>query len=232
MTVGPAALPELLAAWLPAQRWYSGKDGPLAGLAITTDTTLVAGDPELRHLILTAGQDDQAARYQLLLGVRAEVPETLRHAVIGRLPDRRTAYDALHDPELSRYLLTGISEQRQAGDLVFAREPGVSFGAWPGDRVIAAEQSNTSVVYGDAAILKVLRRLFPGANPDLEVAGALARLGSVHVAPPYGWIATGLDWRARPARRAVPVPGPGQRRLVPGRRQHRPAVGPARRLRP
>ena len=59
MTVGPAALPELLAAWLPAQRWYSGKDGPLAGLAIPTDTTLVAGDPQLRHLILTVGQDDQ-----------------------------------------------------------------------------------------------------------------------------------------------------------------------------
>jgi maltokinase len=193
MTVGPAALPELLAAWLPAQRWYSGKDGPLAGLAITTDTTLVGGDPQLRHLILTAGRDDQAARYQLLLGVRADIPETLRHAVIGRLPDGRMAYDALHDPELSRYLLTGMAEQRQAGGLVFAREPGVSFGAWPGERVIAAEQSNTSVVYGDAAILKVLRRLFPGANPDLEVAGALARLGSVHVAPPYGWIATSLE---------------------------------------
>ena len=59
--------------------------------------------------------------------------------------------------------------------------------------MIAAEQSNTSVVFGDAAILKVLPRLFPGANPDLEVAAALARLGSVHVAPPYGWIETELD---------------------------------------
>ena len=193
MTVGPAALPELLAAWLPAQRWYSGKDGPLAGLAITTDTTLVAGDPELRHLILTAGQDDPVRPgTSCCWGCAPRSPRRSGMRSSGRLPDRRTAYDALHDPELSRYLLTGISEQRQAGDLVFAREPGVSFGAWPGDRVIAAEQSNTSVVYGDAAILKVLRRLFPGANPDLEVAGALARLGSVHVAPPYGWIATGL----------------------------------------
>ena len=36
------------------------------------------------------------------------------------------------------------------------------------------------------AILKVLRRLFPGANPDLEVADALSRLGSARVAAPYG----------------------------------------------
>ena len=197
-TIGPAALPELLAAWLPAQRWYSGQAGPLSDLAITTDTALVAGDaaagaPQLRHLILTVRRDGRAARYQLMLGLRAEVPVALRHAVIGRLPGGLTAYDALHDPELSRYLLTGIAEQREAGGLVFAREPGVPLGAWPGERVIAAEQSNTSVVYGDAAILKVLRRLFPGANPDLEVAAALARLGSVHVAPPYGWIQTSLD---------------------------------------
>ena len=36
----------------------------------------------------------------------------------------------------------------------------------------------------------MLRRLFPGANPDLEVADALARLGSDRVAAPFGWIET------------------------------------------
>ena len=59
--------------------------------------------------------------------------------------------------------------------------------------MLGAEQSNTSLVFGEQAILKVLRRLFPGANPDLEVADALARLGSARVAAPYGWIETDLD---------------------------------------
>ena len=66
-------------------------------------------------------------------------------------------------------------------------------GQVPDGRVLGAEQSNTSLVFGDQAILKVLRRLFPGANPDLEVADALARLGSPRVAAPYGWIETDLD---------------------------------------
>jgi len=197
MTADPqaaqAALPGLLASWLPAQRWYSGKDGPLERLAITSDTELLPGDPQLRHLVVAVGDARQEARYQLLLGLRRELPPTLRHAVIGTLPSGLTAYDALHDPELSRCLLDGITDQRKAGGLVFAREPGVPFGSWTGERVISAEQSNTSVVFGEAAILKVLRRLFPGANPDLEVAGALARLGSVHVAPPYGWIETSCE---------------------------------------
>jgi maltokinase len=60
-------------------------------------------------------------------------------------------------------------------------------------RLLTAEQSNTSLIFGNAAILKVLRRLFPGANPDLEVADALARLGSARVAAPFGWIETQLD---------------------------------------
>jgi maltokinase len=193
MTVEPLALAGLLAGWLPAQRWYAGKSGPLGELTITADRTLRPGDPQLRHLIITVRQDGEPARYQLLLGLRAQLPADLRHAVIGSLPVGLTAYDALHDPELSSCLLAGIAEQRQEGGLVFAREPGAALGSWPGGRVISAEQSNTSVVFGEAAILKVLRRLYPGPNPDLEVAGALARLGSAHVAPPYGWIETSLD---------------------------------------
>jgi maltokinase len=191
MTVEPLA--GLLTRWLPEQRWYAGHGAPVSRLDITTDVALAHGDPELRHVIITVGQARVPdARYQLLVGLRRRIPDGLSHAVIGDLGGV-TAYDALHDPELAGFLLRGIAEQRQAGPLRFRREPGVPLGSWPGSRVIAAEQSNTSVVFGEAAILKVLRRLFPGANPDLEVAGALARLGSVHVAPPYGWIETELD---------------------------------------
>ncbi|HEY1643976.1 MAG TPA: phosphotransferase [Streptosporangiaceae bacterium] len=199
MTADPLALAGLLATWLPQQRWYAGKGAPLGRLAITAQAVLVTGEPELHHLIVAAERPGAAdngqlsARYQILVGLRREMPPGLRHAVIGELPGGLTAYDALHDPELSSCLLAGIAAGRTEGGLVFAREPGAALGRWPGARVISAEQSNTSVVFGEAAILKVLRRLFPGANPDLEVAGALARLGSAHVAPPYGWIATEVD---------------------------------------
>jgi maltokinase len=196
-----ATLPDLLARWLPAQRWYSG--GPdetgaatAAALGVTAETVLRPGEPELRHLVISTGTGARAARYQLMLGLRTELPPGLGHAVIGTLPDGRIAYDGLHDPELSTFLLRAIADQREIGDLAFAREPGARFDlalASASARVIAAEQSNTSVVFGDTAILKVLRRLFPGANPDLEVAGALARLGSTRVAPPYGWVQSSGD---------------------------------------
>src|SRR6202034_3445623 len=102
-------------------------------------------------------------------------------------------YDAPHDPELAGVLMAGIAVQRSTGPLRFVREPAAPPLDWQTVRLLTAEQSNTSLIFGNAAILKVLRRLFPGANPDLEVADALARLGSARVAPPYGWIETELD---------------------------------------
>jgi maltokinase len=121
------------------------------------------------------------------------VPEPLRHAVIGPAGSGATAYDALHDPELTRILLRGISEQQTVGPLRFVREPGAVIDPGTGSLVMTGEQSNTSLTFGDAAILKVLRRVFPGAHPDLEINRALARRGSAHVAEPYGWIETMID---------------------------------------
>ena len=43
-------------------------------------------------------------------------------------------------------------------------------------RVGSAEQSNTSILYGDALILKLFRRLQPGENPDVEIGKFLTEV--------------------------------------------------------
>ena len=61
-------------------------------------------------------------------------------------------------------------------------------------RPLAAEQSNTSLVYDDRLILKLFRRLSPGPNPDVEVTEALARTGFSHIAfPLVRWQRDGRD---------------------------------------
>ncbi|MGC4959805.1 maltokinase N-terminal cap-like domain-containing protein, partial [Actinomadura citrea] len=71
MTVAPSAPPtdtslvRLLAGWLPRQRWFGGKDGPIHDLTIGTATELRTGDPALHHLILDVRQDDTTDHYQL-----------------------------------------------------------------------------------------------------------------------------------------------------------------------
>ncbi len=66
-------------------------------------------------------------------------------------------------------------------------------------RVLSGEQSNTSVIVAEgtleACIVKVFRTLYPGSNPDVEVAAALTRVGCHRVAEPVGWSSGG--WTAR-----------------------------------
>ncbi len=188
---------EILTVWLPRQRWFAGKGRAIRDLAVVADTKLVAGDPELRHLVIAVAQDGTVDRYQVLAGVRAALPDRLRHAMIGSgtRPDGSSAviYDAAHDNELTKILLTAIAAGQDRGRLRFRKSPGATVNTNLDSLVLTGEQSNTSLVYGEEAILKLFRRLTPGANPDLEVTSALARIGSAHIAQPFGWIEMELD---------------------------------------
>ncbi len=188
---------EILTVWLPRQRWFAGKGRVIRDLAVVADTQLAAGDPELRHLVVAVSQDGTVDRYQVLTGVRAALPDRLRHAMIGRdvRPDGSTAviYDAAHDSDLTKILLRAIAARKDAGRLRFRRSPDARINTNLDSLVLTGEQSNTSLVYGEEAILKLFRRLTPGPNPDLEVTSALARLGSAHIAQPFGWIEMDLD---------------------------------------
>jgi predicted trehalose synthase len=68
---------------------------------------------------------------------------------------------------------------------------GVSFhgGLEPtGDiRPMGAEQSNSSIVFGEQQVLKVFRRVEPGLNPELEMLRFLSLRGFGNVATLTGW---------------------------------------------
>ena len=57
-------------------------------------------------------------------------------------------------------------------------------------RIGSAEQSNTSILYGDKLILKLFRRLQPGENPDVEIGRFLTEVAHFpRIAPFLGEIA-------------------------------------------
>jgi maltokinase len=197
-------LTDLLPAWLPAQRWFAGSGAAISKVEITSDLQLAAGDPELRHLMADVWLGQDRVSYQVLAGLRAELPTALTTARIGQIPDGRVAYDGAGDPELTSVLLHGIATRRRVGPLRFEREPRAAFDENAPGRTLPALASNTSVVFGEEAILKLLRRPFAGDHPDLEVPGALARNGSKLVAAPLGWI------EMQGSGQSTPVATPGQ----------------------
>ncbi len=52
-------------------------------------------------------------------------------------------------------------------------------------RVGSAEQSNTSIIYGNDLILKLFRRLQPGQNPDVEIGRFLTEVAHFKNTPPF-----------------------------------------------
>jgi len=197
-----ASLAELLCAWLPRQRWFAGKGHAVTDLTLVSTTELFPGclhvlvrtehlGPNTRHDTGTSPPDDC---YQLLLGVGRDLPPRLSHAVIGRPSTGPLAdlivYDALQDPRATGLLLERLRTPGSVGPLRFERDPRVAVPAGLTPRLLDAEQSNSSLVYGDSFILKVFRRVQPGINPDLEVPWALARQGCTRVPAPAAWIRT------------------------------------------
>ena len=72
-----------------------------------------------------------------------------------------------------------------------ARVDGVAFhgGLTPGGdvRPMGAEQSNSSIVFGEEQVLKVFRRVEPGINPELEMLRFLSNRGYENIASLTGW---------------------------------------------
>ncbi len=177
-----------LAAALPGQRWFAGKDRPVCAVIPVRATDLAGRNPRLVHAIVEVDQGRQPRdRYQLLLGVRSELPETLMHAWVATT-EAHAVYPAVHDPELTAVLLDLMAQGAVVDGLHFATEPGVALDTSQRSRPIAAEQSNTSLVYGQAYILKLFRKMAAGRSPDLELHRALASVGCAHIAAPVGSI--------------------------------------------
>jgi maltokinase len=172
--------------WLPRQRWFAGKGRAILGVEESSSALLLDGDPEVRLLVAEVTYaDGTGEHYQLLLAsTKAAVEQRLEHAIIGE-HEGRLVYDAVHDPVASSALLEHLADGSKVDQLSFVNTADVD-SSLPG-RVLGAEQSNTSVVFGDTVILKMFRRLQAGANPDIEVTKALADAGSMHVAPPLAW---------------------------------------------
>ena len=65
--------------------------------------------------------------------------------------------------------------------------------ALPAPSTMKSEQSNNSLTYGDRLIVKLLRRIEPGQNPEVEIGGFLTETAHFQHVPP---LAGSLQYRA------------------------------------
>jgi maltokinase len=182
---------DVLPEWLPHQRWFGAKGRRIHGVSLVAERVLLTGDPGCRHALVEVDLGEDKQVYQLLVGSRPRLPERLKHARIGRSGDE-VLYDGTHDNELTNVILQLLAVQADEQGLRFRHLSAVDVDTELTGIVMSAEQSNTSVVFGDEYILKLFRKVSPGLNPDLEISRALAEAGCTSIVPPLAWIETDL----------------------------------------
>ena len=174
--------PTELLGFITKQRWFAGKSGAPSGARVADSIALPWGDGRFVIARVTVTADGGDVTYQVPLGVSDSIPgEIADRFVVRRAGDGRPAlYDAMHDPAfragLVRVLTAGADvhdDGRRWTVESFANDwlPDASSVA---TTVGSAEQSNTSIVIGDRAILKLFRILKSGMHPDVEMTQFLS----------------------------------------------------------
>ena len=181
---------DALLPFLAGRRWFGAKGREPRDARVGAVVQLPWDN---KRFVLTGLDVDfggRAERYQLPLGVRwqglgASAADEPR-AVLARVEsgeERGVLFDATEDAtfraELVRAFARGetfeATDPLTGGLLRWVIEPvGDGLAGDAATRLGAAEQSNTSIIVGDRAILKLFRRLEPGENPDVEIARFLA----------------------------------------------------------
>ncbi|MDQ3288766.1 MAG: maltose alpha-D-glucosyltransferase [Pseudomonadota bacterium] len=205
---------DVLPVYLKNRRWFAAKDKAIVFSRIAYAAALPSpeGDLLLTEVRVELGvSGDQVERYLLPLGIAWEaddlpaLPQQLalakvrRGRNVGFLTDG-FAVEILADRVLSP-MRAGARVQTRDGEIRFDGTDRLRELHLPQDasvRWLAAEQSNSSLVIGEAAVLKLVRRIVPGINPEAEMGRRLTELGYPNIAPLLGEVVR-VDSRGEPA---------------------------------
>jgi maltose alpha-D-glucosyltransferase/alpha-amylase len=191
-----ARLEQVLSQFLVRQRWFGGKARRIDAVEIREVAPVPDRDAALLILGVRYEEGPEEVYFVPLIRTSAEAAQAHldRHpqaSVTKCCGGQQEILDATVDEGFCQWLLSVVGGQMQvpgtSGTLVGTA--GQAFASLRGDPDTAlpaargsAEQSNTSVRFGDKIIMKVFRRLEAGPNPDCEITQYLSDVrGNQHV---------------------------------------------------
>jgi maltose alpha-D-glucosyltransferase / alpha-amylase len=196
-----AGLPKLLPNFLIHQRWFGGKARRIHSAEVLDVIPIPVG--ERSAFLVLVGLKYSVGKGEIyalpLISAEGERRPASEGEVAGSIlrlssgQEKADFCDAFLDKEFSTALLEAICSRKSyegsTGEFLALptekfHDPPASVGSDLDPALMKAEQSNTSVRYGDRYILKFFRRLEEGVNPDLEIGTFLTRRASFEHTPP------------------------------------------------
>jgi maltose alpha-D-glucosyltransferase/alpha-amylase len=164
---------------VPARRWFASKARTLRGMELVEIVPL--GSRAALTVLRVDYTDIEAEIYALPLAFAPDGGPVPAEPPLARLESdvpegTGLLYDPMGEPGFDRLLLAAVERGERFrgshGELAATASPVFAELRGEGDlepSPLRAEQSNTSVRFGDRLILKLFRKLEPGVNPDLEI---------------------------------------------------------------
>jgi maltose alpha-D-glucosyltransferase/alpha-amylase len=204
LVADPDAVAEVFSAlpreWLLRQRWFRDKAREVQEICLHDHGVLHAERAPNIILALLEVRFMEGGKDLYLLpatfhpvAAPGSGPEPLvTHAT---LRGEARVYEAVGERRIATTLLDTILGERtidgRTGAFAGHATGAVELGDAPRGpvRMIGAEQSNTSIVFGDALVMKIYRKLEAGINPDLEVTRFLVEKAGFRSVPALaGWM--------------------------------------------
>lgn len=194
---------DVLLPYMKTMRWFGGKGRVVERIEVLNTATLPLKTGQcFIFLIEIQYQSGLPELYQLPLayctGLMAEKIKTMcpkalvAQALVG--DERGIFYDAIYGIDFQEALIAYMGKSRiisdKSGAIRFqATESVTSFVGETNNiqpRVIAAEQSNTSITYNGKFFLKLFRKFDKSINPDVELSRFLSEEANFKNVPAYG----------------------------------------------
>jgi maltose alpha-D-glucosyltransferase/alpha-amylase len=192
-----SALPQ----YLTKRRWFSGKEGLSSAPTLAFTEVLKGRTQDILLAEVEATGEDGTARYFLPLGLSWEdettsaLPQQLALARIRRGRRVGVLTDAFALDALPFATLRGLADADVVplteGEIRFLPTSHFDISSIPRDseiRRLSAEQSNSSLIIGEHAVLKLVRRVVEGISPETEMTRYLTERDFAQTAPLLGEI--------------------------------------------
>ncbi|WFS04694.1 maltose alpha-D-glucosyltransferase [Rhizobium tumorigenes] len=189
---------DILPSYLARRRWFGAKGERMKNATLVAATPMPFADGVIMSE-LEVEFDDRSERYFLPLGFAWDdmhPPILAQQLALARVRQGRRVgmlTDGFAMESMARATLQALAERStisgKAGTLDFIGSEKLDEIALHADLPIvwlSAEQSNSSLVIGDLAMVKLIRHVFEGVHPEVEMTRHLTEVGYTHSAPLLG----------------------------------------------
>jgi maltose alpha-D-glucosyltransferase/alpha-amylase len=184
--------------FIASRRWFGGKGARLKSVRVLDFASLKNRSGEdvflLPRVAVELSNGERHAYFAPLAVEEGREEEALMPYAVARVrrgPRMGLLYGAASSPDFGLAVLDNIRQGteiptdeggriRFTGGAALADEPDVE----PAEiRRLGAEQSNTSIAFGNSMILKLIRRLQPGVHPEIEMGRFLTEVAGFKNTP-------------------------------------------------